>query len=270
MKYVDLHIHPQDKVSNKSGESIEEILKEAIENDTYTLAFTSHNTLKQYYDLYNVLKNMKQNDSQLYNKVINNMNFAIGCEIDSRIEDNDNIYTRHMLVYNIQIEKIDEVQNWLENNTNKDLKAVFQLAQLMHFKSTADELKIPYEKDRIISNDMKYAGMVFATAVKDKVDNMLADILDKDTPISRIFEKEVEKDERAKSILSKYEEKRDAYKEIINTEDIIKNNENIALIKHLYYQIIDLRLFASQPVNVDEKESADSQIKSAIKLMEKD
>lgn len=264
MGFADLHIHIKDQLTNKNGEDIESVLNDAIQNKVYTLAFTSHNTLEQYVELFKTLKKIEKTNSELYNQVINNMNFSIGCEIDSRIEDGDAEYARHMLVYNIPIEKMKDFQEWLNNNTNKDLKAGFQLAQLKHFKSTADRLDIPYEKDRMLSQDTQYAGLVFAKAVKDKVDNMLSDVLIKDSPISHIFSNHVLNDENAKLIMEKYASKKEAYLEILNNEEIVKNNPDINLIKHLYYQIIDLRLFASKNVNEDSMETMGKQVKDML------
>ena len=42
--------------------SIEDILREAIKNQTYTLAFTSHNTLVQYTQLFETIKRIEKED----------------------------------------------------------------------------------------------------------------------------------------------------------------------------------------------------------------
>lgn len=242
MRYIDLHIHIKNNSDNKSGQEIEEILREAIKNQTYTIAFTSHNTLVQYTELFETMKRLEKEDKNLYNQVINNMKFAIGLEINSRVDEN---IARDMLVYNIPIDKIDEVQNWLNKNTNRDVTAACQLEQLRHFKGIANKLNIPYIKDATIGEDQIYAGMVFATAVKNQIDQMLADILTKDSPIGNIFLRLVNQDTELQKRINNSQDKKATYIEILNDESVLEKIPQIEQIKQLYYKIIDLRLFAS-------------------------
>lgn len=264
---TDLHIHIKNNSDNKKGETIVGILKEAIQNNTYTIALTSHNTLEQYTELFYTLQQMKNNNPELYKQVMDKMKFAIGVEINSRIENN---FSRDMLVYNIPIERIPEVQKWLKENTNRDMTAACQFAQLVHFKNTADKLNIPYQKDAIMSKEQVYAGMVFATAVKNKIDDMLADILTKENPISNIFKRLLEEDEEVKQKIENIEDienKKQVYKEILNSKELSQRKPQIEQIKQLYYQIIDLRLFANQKVN---RKTVDQEIRELKALMKQE
>lgn len=150
MGYADLHIHIKNNSDNKNGQSVEEILKEAIQNQTYTISLTSHNTLTQYTELFETIKRLKEENKELYNQVINNMKFVIGVEINSRINGK---IAKDMLAYNIPIEKIGEVQEWLNNNTNKDVTVACQLEQLKHFQEAAERLNIPYNKEATIGEE---------------------------------------------------------------------------------------------------------------------
>jgi len=233
MGYADLHIHIKNNSDNKNGQSVEEILKEAIQNQTYTISLTSHNTLTQYTELFETIKRLKEENKELYNQVINNMKFVIGVEINSRINGK---IAKDMLAYNIPIEKIGEVQEWLNNNTNKDVTVACQLEQLKHFQEAAERLNIHYNKEATIGEEQKYAGMVFATAVKNQIDEMLADILIKQNPISNIFKKLIENDGDIKEKVDNQNNRKSAYIEIFNDKNILEKIPQIEQIKQLYYQ----------------------------------
>ena len=262
MGYADLHIHIKNNSDNKNGQSVEEILKEAIQNQTYTISLTSHNTLTQYTELFETIKRLKEENKELYNQVINNMKFVIGVEINSRINGK---IAKDMLAYNIPIEKIGEVQEWLNNNTNKDVTVACQLEQLKHFQEAAERLNIPYNKEATIGEEQKYAGMVFATAVKNQIDEMLADILIKQNPISNIFKKLIENDGDIKEKVDNQNNRKSAYIEIFNDKNILEKIPQIEQIKQLYYQIIDLRLFASQ--NTETEKTVDQTVKELEETM---
>lgn len=232
------------------------------------------------------------------------MRFAIGTEIDSQIDEET---ARHMLAYNIPIEKINEVQIWLEKNTNKDLGSAGQLKQLQIFHDTADRLNIPYNKDVTVKRDVTkrmriksitnakkitemirmtkmkkmkeiknirrnsyiYGGMAFAVAVKNEFDDMLADILVKgeENPVGYIFNRLVESNSEIQLKMNQYEDLKEAYKAIFNDEEILKSVPQIGLIKQLYYQIIDLRLFANQRVGNKAQSSIAQEIQDLESMM---
>lgn len=267
MGFLDLHIHVKNNSDNKSGQSIEDILREAIQNQTYTLAFTSHNTLVQYRELFETIKRLEKEDIDLYNQVINNMKFAIGLEINSRVDENT---ARDMLVYNIPIEKIDEVQSWLNKNTNRDVTAACQLEQLKHFKDTANRLNIPYIKNATIGEEQIYAGMVFATAVKNQIDEMLVDILTKESPIKDIFSRLLAQDVELQERINNSEDKKTTCVEILNDKAVLEKIPQIEQIKQLYYQILDLRLFASQSINGENEKTVTQTVKELEDIMKQE
>lgn len=267
MRYLDLHIHIKNNTDNKSGQSVENILKEAIQNQTYTISLTSHNTLEQYRELFEAIKRLEKTDIALYNQVVNKMKFVIGVEINSRVDENT---ARDMLVYNIPIERIAEVQRWLNQNTNRDMSAACQLEQLKHFRDIANRLNIPYKKEVRIDEEQKYAGMAFAIAVKNQIDEMLIDILTKKEPIKSIFLRLIEQDAELQHKICNNKGKEVIYAEILKDKVILERIPQIELIKQLYYQIIDLRLFASQNINEETQKTVVQEIKELQEIIKQE
>ena len=227
--FVDLHIHPFDKLSNKDGVSIKEILKEALKNKTYLISLTSHNSLKQYDELYETIEKIKEEDKDLYQELVNKIKIVIGVEINTKIPGLNP--PRDLLVYGIPIDKIKDVQEWLDKNTNKDVKKEYQMQILEHLKQVADEIGIEYDENSHIDDENGWAGMVFANAIKKRVDYTLANILTKDNPLSK----------RLKEEGIAFEKPSD-YVNALSDENFLDNHILLREISDIFYETLDLKL----------------------------
>ncbi len=227
--YADLHIHPLDKLMNKNGVSIKEILKRAIENKTYLISLTSHNTLEQYRDLYDAIKEIEAEDKELYQEIKNKIKIITGLEINTKIP-NLNV-PRDFLVYGIPLDKMNDIQSWLNENTNKDITKEYQIQILEHLKQVADKLGIRYDANIQVDDNNKWGAMAFAEAVKQRVDFTLANILTKDNPLNKKLKDEGIALEKTSDYVNK-----------LKDNQFLDNNPLFKTIRDIFYEIVDLKL----------------------------
>lgn len=144
---IDLHIHTN--FSNGKDDLIS-VLKQAERNNVKVISITDYNSLLSYIKL----KNSIDITNYFTGKII------VGLEVRTRFLVNGQSRNCDMLVYNIDLDKVEEFQKWLEQNTGKDQLYEEQLIQLNHFKIIAKKLGLKYDEDLTIEDLNSKAGYV--------------------------------------------------------------------------------------------------------------
>lgn len=144
---VDLHIHT---TYSNGKDSLISVLKHAEENGVKVISITDYNTLKSYIELKNNI-----DVTQYYSGKI-----VIGLEVRcSFTGENGQERCCDMLGYNLELSKIEQMQEWLEENTDRDKKLMEQIKQLQHFKNVARELGLKFDEELELNPDNNKAGM---------------------------------------------------------------------------------------------------------------
>ena len=144
---VDLHIHT---TFSNGKDSLIDVLKQAEENGVKVISITDYNTLKSYIELMHNIDVRKFYSGQI----------VVGLEVRCRfIGENGQEKCCDMLGYNISLDKIEQMQEWLLANTDKDKSISEQIKQLQHFKTVAKELGLKFDEDLALNPDNDKAGM---------------------------------------------------------------------------------------------------------------
>lgn len=148
---IDLHMHT--KNGHPKYVAVEDLLKDAYKNKIKVLSFTDHNTLASYFELRERYESAEEIERKYGVKII------VGVEVNSKVGDEFN----DMLVYGI--EDIDRFQEWLKENTGKDISRVAQVKQLEHYKKAAKSMGMKFDEDIIITDEDPWAGRTMAKAL---------------------------------------------------------------------------------------------------------
>jgi len=144
---IDLHIHT---TFSNGKDDLLSVLKQAEANGVKLISITDYNTLISYFNIKNNL-----DITDYYTGEI-----MVGLEIRCRFFENNKLRCSDMLIYNIDLDKIEIFQHWLEENTDKDKTLRGQFMQLEHFKKCAKKLGIKYDEDLSLADKNSKAGMV--------------------------------------------------------------------------------------------------------------
>lgn len=144
---VDLHIHT---TYSNGKDSLISVLEHAERNGVKVISITDYNSLKSYIELKNNIDISKYFSGEI----------IVGLEVRCKFKgENGQERNSDMLAYNIDIDNIEDMQNWLEQNTDRDKSILEQVKQLKHFKDAARKLGLKFDEDLELDPDNNKAGM---------------------------------------------------------------------------------------------------------------